>query len=395
MKICTICDDHFPSYWTSTNQVITTASYLGKIGVDLDFMIPIKGSMLLLNKEQRLRKLCEFYGVEPTFNLKDFFSVWPTNSLRIEKLTHGLLSPLYAYLGKYDLVFTRHIIPVFITLASGGRAMFETYRLLPEEFPKIKPLLRWIGKHPNFLGITTHSELSTKAFVDAGVPPEKVVALHNGYDPVEFEPELSKEEAREILGLKKDGFLAVYTGHMTSIKGVEILVDIAELAPEVDFLLVGGPTEKDVDRISGLAKEKGITNVTVTGWVNPHKVPPYLYAADVLLIPPTDKPLKIHKRTVLPIKLFNYLAAGRVILAPDLDDTKELLQHGVNSFKVEPDNPKKAAEGLKKLMEDPLLANSLSVMAKKDSKKYTWEQRAKNLLKFMEERIAASIEENN
>jgi glycosyltransferase involved in cell wall biosynthesis len=391
MKICTICDDHFPSYWTSTNQVITTASYMGRIGVDVDLMIPILGKNLLMSKERRLRKLCEYYGVEPTFNLKDFFSFWPTNRFRIEKLTHGILSPIYANFGKYDLIYTRHILPVFLTLAAGGKAIFETYRLLPEEFPQTIPLLKWICKNDNFLGITTHSELSRQAFIEAGVPPEKVIALHNGYDPHEFEPRLSKTDARELLGISQNRFLAVYTGHMTSIKGVEVLVDIAEKVPEIDFLLIGGPTKDDVERISNLAKSKGITNVEVTGWVNPHMVPPYLYAADVLLIPPTSKPLEIHKRTVLPIKVFNYLAAGRVIFAPDLPDTAELLQHGVNSYRVEPDNIDAAAEGLRVLAEDTLLADSLADRAYKDSKQFTWEERARKLRAYMEERLNASI----
>lgn len=139
MKICTICDDHFPSYWTSTNQVITTASYLGKQGVDVDLMIPTKGSMLFQSKERKLRKLCEYYGVDPTFNLKDFFTVWPTNKFRLEKLTHGLAAPLYANFGSYDLVYTRHILPVFLTLAAGGapclRPTGSSLRSFPKPFP--------------------------------------------------------------------------------------------------------------------------------------------------------------------------------------------------------------------------------------------------------------------
>ncbi|MBU1219131.1 glycosyltransferase [Myxococcota bacterium] len=387
MKICTICDDHFPSYWTATNQVITTASNLGKIGVEVDLMIPVMGKNIFKSRERRLRQLCEFYGVEPTFNLKDFFTVWPTNQLRVEKLTHGLVSPFYAALGKYDLVYTRHVIPVLITLAVGGRAIFETYRLLPEEYPSTIPLLRWASSQPGFLGITTHSELSRNVFIEAGVPPEKVKALHNGYDPEEFKPEMTRAEARRLLGLDEDKYLVVYTGHMTAIKGIEILVDIAEQVPEVDFLLVGGPTEEDVKRVRDIAASKGLKNVNIQGWVNPHKVPPYLYAADILVIPPTSKPLRIHRRTVLPIKLFNYLAAGRVILSPELPDTSELLQHGVNSWRIEPDDPAIAAEAIRMIKEDPILAGELAQRAKEDSRKYTWYQRAINLRNYMEERL--------
>ena len=59
MRVCTICDDHFPSYWTSTNQVVTTASNLGRLGVTVDFMIPTLAEHLMLKGEKKLRKICE------------------------------------------------------------------------------------------------------------------------------------------------------------------------------------------------------------------------------------------------------------------------------------------------------------------------------------------------
>ncbi len=390
MRVCTICDDHFPSYWTSTNQVVTTASNLGRLGVTVDFMIPTLAEHLMLKGEKKLRKICEFYGVDPTFRLRDIFTAWPTNKFRVEKFTHGVAAPVLASFGDYDLIYSRNILPVLLTLARGGRALFETYRLLPKEYPYTVPLLRKVAAHPNFLGITTHSDLSRQAFIDAGVPEEKVVALHNGYDPKEFEPELTKEEARRMLGLPEREFTVVYTGHMTAIKGIEIVVDIAEKAQDLSFVLVGGPTEADVNRVMAYADSKGLRNVHVMGWVTPNKVPPYLYAADVLIIPPTGKPLREHHRTVLPIKVFNYLAAGRPILAPDLPDTAELLHHGVNSMRVPADDVDAAAEALHRLADDPLFAGSLAERAREDARGYTWEERARRLKAFMEERLAAS-----
>jgi glycosyltransferase involved in cell wall biosynthesis len=84
------------------------------------------------------------------------------------------------------------------------------------------------------------------------------------------------------------------------------------------------------------------------------------------------------------------LAAGRVIFAPDLEDTEEILHHGVNSFKVQPNNPQKAAAALNNIAADPLMANNIAEKALQDSKKYTWSQRALNLKKFMEKRLKAS-----
>ncbi len=258
MRICTICDDHFPSYWTSTNQVVTTASHLGKLGVSVDFMIPTLAEHLLLKSEKKLRKICEFYGVETSFRLRVSSPCGPPTASAWK--THPRCGGARAgqFLGLRSRLQPQH--PAGAHHAGPRRAaMFETYRLLPKEYPYTAPLFRKVAAHPRFLGITTHSELSRKSFIDAGVPAEKVIALHNGYDPREFEPELSKADARRLLGLPENDFTVVYTGHMTPMKGVEILVDIAKLAPELSFVLVGGPTEADVNRIcrmrsSGRAK---------------------------------------------------------------------------------------------------------------------------------------------
>ena len=52
----------------------------------------------------------------------------------------------------------------------------------------------------------------------------------------------------------------------------------------------------------------------------------FLFAADILMIP--EPKVKTVGNTVLPMKLFQYLAAGRAIYAPDAPDTAELLTHG-------------------------------------------------------------------
>jgi glycosyltransferase involved in cell wall biosynthesis len=93
--------------------------------------------------------------------------------------------------------------------------------------------------------------------------------------------------------------------------------------------------------------------------------------------------------TVLPIKTFSYLAAGKPILAPDLPDTRGVLAHDRNCWQVPADNPPLAAEGLKLLFQTPELAHRLAAQAKSDAATYSWEGRAERLKVFIEERIAA------
>jgi len=90
--------------------------------------------------------------------------------------------------------------------------------------------------------------------------------------------------------------------------------------------------------------------------------------------------------TVLPMKTFVYMAAGRCILAPALSDTACVLNHE-NAALVEPDNIDLAEKTIRKIFEDEAWARSIAKQAQLDSKNYTWECRAKKIIEFLNERL--------
>jgi glycosyltransferase involved in cell wall biosynthesis len=111
----------------------------------------------------------------------------------------------------------------------------------------------------------------------------------------------------------------------------------------------------------------------------------YISAADILIIPPSSTPLTKSRRTVLPLKTFRYMAAGRPIVAPDLPDIREVLEHGHNAILVPPDSPEKAARAIKELMNDKRMQGRISENALRDSRKYTWAGRAARISAFLRE----------
>ena len=108
----------------------------------------------------------------------------------------------------------------------------------------------------------------------------------------------------------------------------------------------------------------------------------YLFASDVLIIPPTAEPMMKYGKTVLPIKVFIYLAIGRPILAPKLLDSQSVL-NDKNAALVEPDNLQEAVKTLRKIFEDKHWANSIAERARSESKNYTWACRANKFLEFL------------
>ena len=101
----------------------------------------------------------------------------------------------------------------------------------------------------------------------------------------------------------------------------------------------------------------------IVPWQRFSDLAPYLYAADVLIIPPSLEPLEQHGTTVLPIKLFLYLAAGRAILAPIAPDTAELLRADANAALVPPGDIDAMLDMLRRLIHDVPLAERLGAAA--------------------------------
>jgi glycosyltransferase involved in cell wall biosynthesis len=272
-------------------------------------------------------------------------------------------------------------MPLVVATRLGAPVLFETYRAIPLTEPLIWSIVKRSFKKKNFIGISTHSEYSRQVMIDHGAPVDKIWAIPNGYDPSDFDSTETRDSAREKLKLDLNTDIAVYTGHIREDKGVHSLLDMAEEFSGFTMLIVGG-NPQDVKSLNKVIIDRRLNNVKLTGQVSINKVPLYLAAADVLILPPSSIPLQ--KSTVLPMKTFTYMAAGRPILAPDLPDTAGVLNKDVNCLKVTPDNIPQAVEALKKLITDSKLADRLARQAGQDVKKYTWDGRAKRLLSCLE-----------
>jgi glycosyltransferase involved in cell wall biosynthesis len=260
--------------------------------------------------------------------------------------------------------------------------VFETYR---PDFARAARFAPWrqIALDPQALrGVIAHSQLAADAFAKAGVPRNKCLVAHNGFAPDLMQPPLDSAEARRRLGLPEDKPLVVYAGHVGAHKGTAALVRIAAAVPEARWAIVGvDPASGEKDWVESLARNVSARNLLLIPRVSSKEVAAYLYAADCLIIPPTGEPLR-GGRTVLPMKLFTYLAAGRAVLAPRLPDVQEVLADGETACLVRPDHLEEAASALRGLLADSALRSRLARNAKAAAENYTWEARARRLVEF-------------
>jgi glycosyltransferase involved in cell wall biosynthesis len=170
-----------------------------------------------------------------------------------------------------------------------------------------------------------------------------------------------------------------YAGHLYPWKGVEVLLDALARLPEARGLIVGGhEAEPDLARVRARAESLGISSrITFTGYVDPPRVAPLVATADMLVLP--NPPSAIATRFTSPLKLFEYMAAGRPIVASDLPSVREVLHDGVDALLVPAGEPVPMASALRRLIEEPHFASKLARAAWESAAEYGWDRRADRL----------------
>ena len=375
MRIAYITDETFPNRSASGLQIVQTLSALSAAGADVDMVFPVR----LRDKRSvaELRQAFEaYFHVACGFGLKPLRTHVSRRRVPI-KVAHGIAATAFAIRHKYDLVYTRTITPILPTLAAGGRVLFETYRPLTQQYPASRIPFVKVAQRRGFMGIVTHSKLARDAFIGDGLPADRVETVYNGFDPEAFAEQRTPAQARTALGLPERPTV-VYTGRISHLKNIDLLLDAAERVPEAQWVFAGANDTEEaqpyVDRI------RGMDHVRTTGYLTGPELVKVLQAGDVLVIPPSADPLTRFGTTVLPIKLFTYLAAGRAIVAGDLPDTGELLRHEHSALLVKPDDVGALAEAVARLIQTPRMRKLLADGARQLSQRFDWESIARRTL---------------
>ncbi len=378
MRILYVYDTPMPDTGADTEQVVNTVSALARRGLELELLVP--GAVSGPGDAAAIRDYYQVRGEVPVHLLH-----WHCHSVRaLEKWSHALRAPAHPAVATADLIYTRNLPAAWSFLRAGRRVVYEHFRPWGDQIPPLQPLLRHILRHPNLAGAVFHSALARESYRRLGVPDERMLVAHNGWDPARMEPRLSRAEARGALGLAPDHFTVVYSGRMNARKGLDIILAAARGAAELQFVLVGSEGEGPVE-----TEARALANVRVVPWQRFRDLAPWLYAADVLIIPPSLEPLERHGNTVLPIKLFLYLAAGRVLLAPQAPDTAELLTDGQNAALVPAGDVATTIGVLRELAASPERADRLAAGALATARSLTWDARAATIEAFLRDRLAA------
>jgi glycosyltransferase involved in cell wall biosynthesis len=207
--------------------------------------------------------------------------------------------------------------------------------------------------------------------------------VHNGGDPTGIRCDAHVRNAtRSQLNWGGDDVLIGAVGFFRDWHGIDMLLHAfarqRRARPGTRLLLVGdGPA---IPRLRRMAATLDLgSEVSFTGAVPHDRVPAYLAAMDVVVIPRAVE-------YASPLKLFEYMVAGKAIVAPRQPNLLEVLTDGTDALCFEPENLEELEHGLLRLIRDPGLRRRLGREAEETihSRDFTWMGNAKRIVQTYE-----------
>ncbi len=313
--------------------------------------------------------------------------LWAAFAALLVQITYHLaLLPRLAQ-EREAVLYTRDAITLAVFVAlwpRRARCAFYEAHTYPATGIGLR-LRRWMVKRIG--GVVTVTEHLRTRYEALGVTPQRLLTAHDGFRLARFAVGGDCAHWRRQFGWPLDAFLVGYVGRFVggregTDKGLVTLVEavrmlIADDAPQPTYLaLVGGP-QPLVEPLRAQLGERLI----YAGEVPPQEVPTYLRALDVCVIPSPWS--EFYAYYTSPLKLFEYMAAERPIVASDLPSTAEIIRNGENGLLVPPSDAAALAEALRRLRDDAPLARRLAAQAARDVQAYAWDARARRILDFI------------
>ncbi len=378
MKIALITNSRIPSLTANSIQAMKVAQALIQLGHDIKMFAPKETDAV--NHES----LLTHYGLRLAPELDLLPSI-----KRLKRLDYIVHAQRAAKKFGADLIYTW--LPQSAALGAwmGYPVVLEMHADNSGKLGVWWMRQFWKQNTPKVMTVTTSTlrkalERSTKF----QFPNEALLLAPNSVELEKYAGLPSPTEARRQLNLK-EGLTVGFTGHIYPGRGADLLFELARQVPNVNFLWVGGTPEL-VDFWKNKLNEVKMTNVTMTGFVKHELIPLYQAAADVLLMP-YSRSIEASSgqdiaEVINPMKMFEYMAAGRGIVSADLPSIREVLNEG-NAVLVEPveDGNREWGIGSWKAAIESLLADeprrlALGAQARLDVEQLTWVKREERVM---------------
>ncbi len=371
MRLLYLSQGNIPSKWAHSFQAMKMAdAFAQQLGA-----VELLTARSLLPSGLNRVDLQRWYGISPRLRVVRLpLYLRPRESFftHFESWRFDLAAAAYARRKRPDLVYSRSLGAALRCARAGLPSVLEAH-VAPT--PRWLPRLRALAELGALLRLVTVTQALREDWIRAGLPAEKICVWPDAVDLERFTESLTPQAARARLGLAIAGPLAVYCGHFYEPKGVTTLADAARRLSKGAVQLVGGWPE-DIARLR--ARARGCEAISFAGFVPNELVPVHLAAADLLVLPNSAR--FPQARTTSPLKLFEYMAARRPIVATRIPALEGLLRHGENAWVVAPDSSEALAEGIEHVFSDPDLGAHMAANAWREVQRFSWQRRASEIL---------------
>ena len=371
MKLIYIANIRVPTEKAHGIQIVKMCEAFGNSGLKLELVISWRFNEI---KEDTFN----FYGVKRNFKIKKIFSLdliplsIPKICFWIQSLTFSISVFFYLLFKKADIIYSRDSFSLYLLSFLKRNIVLELHT-----FPKNLLLHKRVFKKSKAIIVITNS--LKESLVKNGINKNKILVASDGVDLDKFDINMPREEARKKLNLPLDKKIALYTGHLYKWKGAQVLADASKLLDEDIIVIFVGGTEKDKKEFR--EKNKELNNVLILGHKPYSDIPYYLKASDVLILPNSGK-TKISKKWTSPMKMFEYMASQRPVIASDLPSIREILNEN-NAILVKADSPKALSQEIKQALKNQVFSDKISIQAYQDVQKYSWVKRSKKIINFL------------
>lgn len=371
MRIAIITNSRIPSLTANSIQAMKVCQALAQLGHEIRLYAPRE------TEPAAWDELASHYGLSTSFEIE-----WLPSAPAFKRYDFTVHSILAARKFKADIIYTWLLNPAVVALWLGWPVVLEMHAAVTG---KLGPWLMrrfWRSStQKRMLATTRPLRAAVETVAGLTLPEDAVQIAPNGVDLSQYESLPHAAEARRRLGLEEK-LTVGFTGHIYPGRGADLLFELAGRMPEVNFLWVGGAPD-EVSYWRERLADAGALNVTMTGFVENSRLPLYQAAADALLMP-YGRSISASSgqdiaEVINPMKMFDYMAAGRAIVSADLPVIHEAL-NDENAVFCEPGDADAWEHTLRELLADEPRRLALGAQARKDVSGYTWLAREKRAL---------------
>ncbi len=309
----------------------------------------------------------------PTFLLNDAFADAIAGA---PDLARAFVYQRYSLNSYAGLAAARRLGVPFVLEYNGSEVWVGRHWGNPIRYEELSARIERLNLRAADLAVVVSQPLADEA-VRAGADADRVLVNPNGVDADQYRPDIDGSRVRRALGWD-DRIVIGFIGTFGPWHGAEMLAKAfvalcgdERLRPRIRMLMIGdGARLAAVRQIVDESEARDA--VAFTGLIAQERGPEYLAACDILVAPhvrnPDGSPF-----FGSPTKLFEYMAMGRGIVASNLDQIGEVIEHGRTGWLVEPDSVEALTSGIRALVTDEALRARLGAAARQRAlERHTW-----------------------